>query len=94
MVQLEKDLRLSSTKFSNRELVSNGVVEGTLQHKVCLVLNYNVREKKNDIISRVWDSQPPASSNGKSMIQGALSNNDFCVGVVSMVALSTIHIPN
>ena len=57
-----------------RKSLSNGVVKGTLQ----LISNYIVKPKMTQfVISKDWDSQLPTNFNSKSMIWGAVGNNDF-----------------
>ena len=65
----------------NVHLYTSNVVQGALQHKVCLIFICIVREKEvQSIISRHRDSRPPSIFNCKSMIRGVESNDDlhFC----------------
>ena len=52
-----------------KELISTGVVEETLQHKVCNIVRAKVAK---NAISRDWNSGRPANFNGKSMIQSTV----------------------
>ena len=49
----KRDFRLPCTTHWNMEgnLPLNGVVEGTLQHKLCLIFNYIVRAKWQNLLS-------------------------------------------
>ena len=60
------------------ELILNGDIQGTLQHKICLSFDYAMRAKvAKSIIFRDRNNQPPFDFSGKSIIWGAVSGNDL-----------------
>jgi hypothetical protein len=78
-----------------RKTNCNVVVKVTFQHKACFVSPTFVTAKIIEyVISRDWDSRPPTRFNDGFVIWGVVSIIDVCVGVVSMVASSTIHLHN
>ena len=60
---------------------------GALQHEVCLILKYVVREKKLAHIanSSEWDSWPPTNSNSDSIIWGVVGHKGFALGQWDML---------
>ena len=76
-------------------LISNGVIEGSLQHKMCFTFNYS--ENKNDMICcrhGLGESTTNQFLFGESMIRGAVSNTNCvceCCQISNRQALDKIQ---